>query len=51
MLRSRLDQHFVSQNSSATADGLLDLYDVLRVYVWYCDATELGAAESALLHQ
>lgn len=34
-LRTRLEQHFVSQNSSATADGLLDIYDVLKVAVWY----------------
>lgn len=36
-LRSRLEQHFVRQDSSATADGLLDIYDVLRVCVWYAD--------------
>jgi excinuclease UvrABC nuclease subunit len=34
-VRSRLEQHFVRQDSSATADGLLDIYDVLRVVVWY----------------
>jgi hypothetical protein len=34
-LRDRLEQHFVKQDSSATADGLLDIYDVLRVTVWY----------------
>ena len=34
-LRSRLEQHFIRQDSSATADGLLDIYDVLRVAVWY----------------
>ena len=36
-LRSRLEQHFIRQDSSATADGLLDIYDVLRVSVWYAD--------------
>jgi hypothetical protein len=34
-LRSRLEQHFIRQDSSATADGLLDIYDVLTVAVWY----------------
>jgi excinuclease UvrABC nuclease subunit len=34
-LRDRLVQHFVRQDSSATADGLLDIYDVLRIVVWY----------------
>lgn len=34
-LRDRLVQHFVRQDSSATADGLLDIYDVLKVVVWY----------------
>jgi hypothetical protein len=47
-LRARLEQHFVGQNSSATADGLLDLYDVLRVYIWYWDHSALDVAESAL---
>jgi hypothetical protein len=49
-LRSRLEQHFVRQDSSATADGLLDLYDVLRVAVWYADrdqAFPLEAYEAA----
>ena len=36
-LRGRLEQHFIRQDSSATADGLLDIYDVLRVAVWYAD--------------
>jgi hypothetical protein len=36
-LRDRLEQHFVRQDSSATADGLLDIYDVLRIAVWYTD--------------
>jgi excinuclease UvrABC nuclease subunit len=34
-LRGRLEQHFIRQDSSATADGLLDIYDVLQVVVWY----------------
>lgn len=34
-LRTRLEQHFIRQDSSATADGLLDIYDVLFVAVWY----------------
>jgi hypothetical protein len=47
-VRTRLQQHFIRQNSSATADGLLDLYDVLCVYVWYCDAVDLVAFETAI---
>jgi excinuclease UvrABC nuclease subunit len=47
-LRNRLEQHFVAQNSSATADGLLDVYDVLRVYIWYWNYTALDVAESAM---
>jgi hypothetical protein len=49
-LRGRLEQHFVRQDSSATADGLLDVYDVLRVVVWYSDrepAFPLDAFEAA----
>src|SRR4051794_36794562 len=49
-LRGRLEQHFIRQDSSATADGLLDIYDVLRVYVWYADrdpAFTLDAYEAA----
>jgi hypothetical protein len=46
-VRNRLLEHFVGQNSSVTADGILDLYDVLRVYVWYCDRADLGAFETA----
>jgi hypothetical protein len=49
-LRGRLEQHFVRQDSSATADGQLDLYDVLRVIVWYADrdpAFPLDAYEAA----
>jgi excinuclease UvrABC nuclease subunit len=46
-VRNRLLEHFVGQNSSVTADGILDLYDVLRVYVWYCDKSDLGACETA----
>jgi hypothetical protein len=34
-LRTRIEQHFVRQDSSATADGLLDIYDVVKVVVWY----------------
>lgn len=33
-LQGRLRQHFVLQSSSVTADGLLDIDDVLRVAVW-----------------
>jgi hypothetical protein len=50
-LRDRLDQHFVRQDSIATADGLLDIYDVLRVCVWYCERdpnASLDAFEAAL---
>jgi hypothetical protein len=49
-LRSRLMQHFVRQDSSATADGLLDVYEVMRVLVWYA-APEfpLEAYEAALV--
>src|SRR5438045_2663461 len=36
-LRTRLERHFIRQDSPAVADGLLDIYDVLRVYVWYAD--------------
>lgn len=34
-LRTRLEQHFLRQNSSATADGLLDIYEVHKIAVWY----------------
>jgi hypothetical protein len=34
-LRTRLLQRSVRQENSATADGLLDVYEVLRVLVWY----------------
>lgn len=50
-LRSRLEQHFIRQDSSATADGLLDIYDVLRVVVWYVDrdpSFSLEAYETAV---
>ncbi|MFN8540074.1 MAG: hypothetical protein U0232_21660 [Thermomicrobiales bacterium] len=53
-LRDRLVQHFVRQDSSATADGLLDIYDVLRIVVWYAGrwpAFSLGACEAALYRQ
>jgi hypothetical protein len=49
-LRGRLEQHFVRQDSSATADGLLDIYDVLRVAVWYA-AGDLDAYEAAAYRQ
>jgi excinuclease UvrABC nuclease subunit len=45
-LRTRLLQHFVRQDSSATADGLLDVYEVLRVLVWCAEAT-IGAFQSS----
>jgi excinuclease UvrABC nuclease subunit len=45
-LRGRLEQHFIRQDSSATADGLLDIYDVLRVAVWYAEG-DLDAYEAA----
>ena len=50
-LRGRLEQHFIRQDSSTTADGLLDIYDVLRIYVWYAErdpAAPLDALEAAL---
>jgi hypothetical protein len=50
-IRKRMRQHFVSQNSSVTSDGLLDLFEVLRVHVWYCDSMRLDACETALHHQ
>jgi hypothetical protein len=34
-LRTRLEQHSIRQNSSATADDLLDIFDVLKVVIWY----------------
>jgi hypothetical protein len=53
-LRDRLEQHFVRQDSSATADGLLDIYDVLRIVIWYADRepmTPLEAYEAAAYQQ
>lgn len=47
-VRDRLMQQFVRQDSSATADGVLDLYEVLRVAVWYADGRSTGALEAAL---
>lgn len=49
-LRGRLEQHFIRQDSSATADGLLDIYDVLRVAVWYAEG-DLDAYEAAAYRQ
>jgi hypothetical protein len=49
-LRDRLEQHFIRQDSSATADGLLDIYDVKLVVAWYADREPvfpLEAYESA----
>ena len=37
-LRKRLTQHFIRQNSDVVADGLLDIYDVLKISVWYAHA-------------
>lgn len=51
-LRSRLLQHFVRQDSSATADGILDVYEVVRVLVWYAQpAYPLAAYEAALIRE
>src|SRR4051812_27633459 len=36
-VRKRLEQHFIRQDSSVTADGLLDVYEVGLVKVWYAD--------------
>jgi hypothetical protein len=47
-LRNRLNQHFLLQNSSATADGLLDVYEVLRVHIWYGAADDLDDMEASL---
>lgn len=49
-LRGRLLQHFVRQDSSVTAHGILDVYDVLRVLVWYAvPPYPLEAYETALI--
>jgi hypothetical protein len=49
-LRTRLLQHFVRLDSSATADGLLDVYEVLRVLVWYAAPPyPVEAYEAALI--
>jgi hypothetical protein len=47
----RMRQHFIVQNSSVTSDGLLDLFEVLRVYIWYCDQENMDAREAALFQQ
>lgn len=36
-MRSRLEQHLVRQDSSATADGLLDPFEIVTVVGWYLD--------------
>jgi hypothetical protein len=50
-VRNRLVQHFIRQDSSAAADGVLDPYEVLRVVVWYADGMLTNALEAALYHR
>lgn len=52
-VRTRLLQHFVRQDSSATADGLLDLYAELHLLRAVRKTTLSGAAPAvrAALHQ
>jgi hypothetical protein len=34
-MKKRLREHFVTQKSDVVTDGLLDIYDVWRVAIWY----------------
>jgi hypothetical protein len=36
-VRRRLERHFYRQDSSVTADGLLDIYEVSKIFVWYAE--------------